>query len=113
MPRSRATASCLAYLLARCGSTGSMYLCLFGVGSRGGLERGTGLGTMTLVTVMIPDLGMGDGTVVGVEGVGDVDGVEEDVGVIADELDLFDELDELGGDGVDVSKGVWREKSGA
>lgn len=93
--RSRMAASCLAYLLASCGSTGSMYLCLLGVGSRGGLVRGAGLGTMILVTVIIPDLGMGEDVVVVVDGVDGVGGVEEGVGVVVDELDLSDELEEL------------------
>jgi len=92
IPRSRMTASRLAYFLASCGSTGSIYFCLLGVGSRGG----AGLGTMILVTVMIPDLGVGDGVVAGVDGVG------EGIGVVTDEL--FDELDELRGVGVGVAK---------
>lgn len=94
MPRSRMTASCLAYFLASCGSTGSMYLCLLGVGSRGGLVRGTGLGTIILVTVIRPDWEMGEGVMADVEGVDGVGGVGEGVGVVADELDLL-ELDEL------------------
>jgi len=109
MPRSRMTASRLACFLASCGSTGSMYLCLFGVGSRGGLVRGAGLGTVILVTVIMPDWGMGEGVVAGVEGVGGVDGVEEGMDVAADELDLLDELDEVGGEGVGVGVGVGRD----
>lgn len=93
--RSRMTASCLAYLLASRGSTGSMYLCLLGVGSRGGLVRGAGLGTIILVTVIIPDLGMGEGVVADVEGVDGVGGVEEGIGIVVDELGPLDELDEL------------------
>lgn len=54
------------------------------------------MGTMILVTVMIPDLGVGDGVVAGVDGVG------EGIGVVTDEL--FDELDELRGVGVGVAK---------
>jgi len=103
MPRSRMTASRLAYFLASCGSTGSMYLCVLGAVSRGGLIRGAGLGTIILVTVMIPDRGMGEGVVA------DVDGVEEGMDVVVDELDdldLLDELDELAGEGVDVVEDV-------
>ena len=98
MPRSRMTASRLAYFLASCGSTGSMYLCLLGAGSRGGLVRGAGLGTITLVTVIIPDWGMGEGVAADIEGVGDVDGIEEGIGVVTDEL--LDEFDELSDEGV-------------
>jgi len=104
IPRSRMTASRLAYFLASCGSTGSIYLCLLGVGSRGGLLGGVGLGTIILVTVITPDWGVGEGVVADVEGVGDVDGVEEGMGVVADEL--LDELDELRGEGVGVAKDV-------
>lgn len=54
-PRSRITASRLAYFLASCGSIGSVYLCLLGADSSGGLVRGTGLGTIVFVIVIMPD----------------------------------------------------------
>ena len=94
MPRSRMTASRLAYFLASCGSTGSTYPCVLGVVSRGGLVRGAGLGTIILVTVIIPDRGTGEGVVA------DDDGVGESTGVAADELD------ELAGEGVDITTDV-------
>lgn len=99
MPRSCMIASRLAYFLASWGNTGSMYLCVLGTVSRGGLVGGAGLGTIIFVTVIIPDCGTGEGVMDDVEGVGDVSGVEEggDV-VIVDELDLLEELDELAGD---------------
>jgi len=100
MVRSRMTASRLAYFLASCGSTGSIYPCVLGVVSRGGLVRGASLGTMILVTVIMPDWEVGEGVVTGVEDGGDVDGVDI-VGEV-DEVDLFDEVDELAGEGVDV-----------
>ena len=96
MPRSRMAASRLAYFLASCGSTGSIYLCVLGAVSRGGLVRGEGLGTIILVTVITPDRGVGEGVVA------DVDGVEEGMDVAVDELDELDLLDELAGEGVDV-----------
>jgi hypothetical protein len=94
MPRSRITASRLANFLASCGSTGSMYLCLLGA-----VSRGAGLGAIILVTVIMPDLGMGEG--MADEEAGDVDGVEG-VGVVVDAPSGFDLLDELAGTGVDV-----------
>ena len=81
-----------------------MYLCLLGVGSTGRLVRGAGLGTVILVTVIIPDWGVGEGVVADVEGVDDVDAAEEGIGVVADEL--LDELDELRGEGVGFAKEV-------
>lgn len=99
------TASRLAYFLASRGSTGSMYRCVLGAVSRGGLVRGAGLGTVIFVTVIMPDRGTGEDVVIDVEGVGDVDGVEEGGDVVVDELDEFDlleELDELAGEGVDI-----------
>jgi len=104
MPRSRVTASRLAYFLASCGNTGSTYLCVLGVVSRGGLVRGAGLGTIILVTVIIPDWEAGEGVVAGVEDGGDVDGVEEGVDVVVDEFDELgplDELEELASEGMD------------
>ena len=98
--RSHKTESCRAYFLESPGSTGSMYLCLLGVGSRGGLVRGASLGTITLVTLIMPDWGV----VAGVEDAVDVDDVEEGIGVVADEL--LDELDELRGEGFGVTKDV-------
>ena len=62
------------------------------------------MGTIILVTVIIPDWWVGEGVVADVEGVGDVDGVEEGIGVVADEL--IDELDEFRGEGVGVAKDV-------
>ena len=99
MPRSRMTASRLAYFLASCGSTGSMYLCFLGAVSRGSV-RGTGLGTVTFVTVIIPDRGTSEGVVADVEGIGSVCGVEVGTDVVADELGLLDELDEPEGGAV-------------
>lgn len=99
------TASRLAYFLASCGSTGSMYLCVLGAVSRGGLVRGAGFGTIILVTVTIPDRGAGEGIVIGIEDLSGVDGVEEGRDVVADELnelDLLEELGEFTGKGVDV-----------
>lgn len=64
-----------------------MYLCVFGVVSRGGLVRGAGLGTIIFVTVIIPGWGMGEGVVTDVEDVGNFDSAEEGGDVVADELD--------------------------
>ena len=106
MSRSRMTASRLAYFLASWGSTGSMYLCALGAVSRGGLVRRAGLGTIVFVTVIIPDLGRGEGVV------GDVDGVEEGGDVVVDELDLLEEPDELAGEGVNIAGDVLEWKAG-
>ena len=109
------TASRLAYFLASRGSTGSMYRCVLGAVSRGGLVRGAGLGTVIFVTVIIPDWGTGEDVVVDVEGVGDVDGVEDGGDVVADELDeldLLEELDELAGEGVDIVEDVLEWNAG-
>lgn len=65
--------------------------------SRGGSVRGAGLGTITLVTVMMPDLGEDV-----VEDVEEVSGV--DVEGVEDVLSELDELDELAGEGVDVEE---------
>jgi len=67
--------------------------------------RGAGLGTMILVTVIIPDREMGEGVVAGVEDGGDVDGVEDGVDVV-DEVDEISLLDELAGEGADVVEDV-------
>lgn len=103
MPRLRRIASRLAYFLVSCGSTGSIYLCVLYAVSRGGSVRGTGLGTTTFVTVIIPDLGVGEDVMGDVEDVWDDD--EEEVADVVtdalDELDRLDELDELVGEGVD------------
>lgn len=116
MPRSRRTASRLAYFLASCGSTGSMYLCVLGAVSRGGLVRGVGLGTLILVTVITPDLGAGEGVEADAEDVGDADGIEEGGdAVVVDELDepdLLEELEELTGEGVGVARDVLERKAG-
>ena len=118
MPRSRRTASRLAYFLASCGSTGSMYLCVLGAVSRGGFVRGVGLGTLTLVTVITPDLGAGEGVEADAEDVGDTDGIEEGgdaVVVVVDELDepdLLEELEEPTGEGVGVVRDVLDRKAG-
>lgn len=50
--------------------------------------------------------GVGEGVVADVKGVGDVDGIEEGMGVVAEKLDLLDELDELGGGDVGVAKDI-------
>lgn len=116
IPRSRMTASRLAYFLASCGSTGSMYLCVLGAVSRGRLVRGAGLGTIIFVTEIIPDLGMGEGVVAGGEVVGDVDDVEEGGDVVVDELDeldLVEELVEFAGEDVDVVGDVLEREAGA
>lgn len=113
MPRSRRTASRLAYFLASRGRTGSMYPCFLGVAPRGGLIRGTGLGTITFVTVIIPDFGVGGGIAADVEEV-DVDGVVEDAvdivaSVVVDvssEPDLLEELEEFVDEGVGVMDDV-------
>lgn len=110
------TASRLAYFLASRGSTGSMYRCVLGAVSRGGLVRGADLGTVIFVTVIIPDRGTGEDVVVDVEGVGDVDGVEEGGDVVVDELDELDPLevlDELAGEDVDIVGDVLEWNAGA
>jgi hypothetical protein len=86
-----------------------MYLCVLGTLSRGGLVPGTSFGTITLVTVMMPDLGAGEGVVAGVQ-VCDVDGVEVVDAITG--LDLIDELDELAGEGVDGIEDVLERKAG-
>ena len=117
MSCSRMTASRLAYFLASWGSTGSMYLCVLGAVSRGGLVRGAGLGTIIFVTVIIPGWGTGEGVVAEVEGVGGIDGIEEGGDVVVvdkpDELDLLEELDELTGEGLDLVGDVLEWKAGA
>jgi hypothetical protein len=103
MPRWRMIASRLGYFLASRGSTGSMYLCFLGAGSRGGLVRGAGLGTMILVTVIIPDLGTGEGVVEEAN----IGGVEEGVDVaVVDALDELELLDELVGEGENVAGSI-------
>lgn len=64
--------------------------------------RGVGLGTITLETVMMPDLGIGEGVVEGVEEVRDEDAKE----VAEVVVDALSELDELAGEGVDVAEDV-------
>jgi hypothetical protein len=49
------------------------------------------LGTVTFVTVIIPDRGTGEGVVVDVGGIGNVGGVEVGIDVVVDELGLLDE----------------------
>ena len=61
-----------------------------------------GLGTITLETVMMPDLGIGEGVVEGVEEVRDEDAKE----VAEVVVDALSELDELAGEGVDVAEDV-------
>lgn len=82
-----------------------MYPCFLGVVSKGGLIRGAGLGTIIFVTVIIPDLGVGEGIAADVDEV-DVDGVGRDVvDVVVDmpsKPDLLEELEES----VDESVGV-------
>ena len=60
------------------------------------------MGTIIFETVMMPDLGMGEGVVEGVEEVWD-DEAKEVAEVVVDALD---ELDELAGEGVDVAEDV-------
>jgi hypothetical protein len=71
------------------------------------------LGTITFVTVMTPDWRTGEGVVTDVEGVGDVDGVEEGGDVVVDELEPLEELPELAGEGVDVVGDILELRAGA
>jgi len=74
------------------------------------------LGTIIFVTVITPDWGAGEGVIVDVGGVGDVDDVEEGGDVVVDELDgvdLLEELEELAGEGVDIVGDVLEWKAGA
>jgi len=86
-----------------------MYPCFLGVVSRGGLIRGAGLGTIVFVTVIIPDLGLGEGIAADVDEL-DVDGVVEDVvDVVVDMLsepNLLEELEESVDEGVGVVEDV-------
>ena len=60
------------------------------------VSASSGLGTTFIVTLIRPDWGIGEGFVVDVKAVDNCDGVEEGIGVVVRELDLLDEIDELG-----------------
>jgi hypothetical protein len=111
--RSRMTASRLAYLLASCGRTGSMYPCFLGAPSRGRLVRRADLGTVTVLTVITPDLGTGEGVAVNSGKVCGVDDVEDETDTVVnafDELDLLVKLDELRDKTPDVVEDVWESR---
>lgn len=71
------------------------------------------MGTVILVTVIIPDWDADKGVVFDVEDMVDVDGVEEGENVVVDESGELEELDELAGEGADIAGGTLERKAGA